>query len=77
MIFNFRPHKCPDPCTKNSIPTNVTVRLAKRALGMDGRRLDRRLIYSRFCPVKTFRPTDVATFTYCIFSVTLSLFYQY
>ncbi|XP_050590494.1 protein mahjong isoform X2 [Bombus affinis] len=67
--FNlFEPHKCPDPCTKNSIPTNVTVRLAKRALGMDGRRLDRRLIYSRFCPVKTFRPTDVATFTYCIFS---------
>ncbi|KOC70220.1 Protein VPRBP [Habropoda laboriosa] len=67
--FNlFEPHKCPDPCTKNSVPTNVTVRLARRALGMDGRRLDRRLIYSRFCPVKTFRPTDVGAFTCCIFS---------
>ncbi|XP_076666057.1 lisH and WD40 domain-containing protein mahjong isoform X3 [Andrena cerasifolii] len=67
--FNlFAPHKCPDPCTKNSTPTNLTVRLARRALGMDGRRLDRRHIYSRFCPVKTFRPSDVGTFTCCIFS---------
>ncbi|XP_017875845.1 protein mahjong [Ceratina calcarata] len=67
--FNlFEPHKCPDPCTKNSTPTNVTVRLARRSMGIDGRRLDRRLIYSRFCPVKTFRPTDVEAFTCCIFS---------
>ncbi|XP_047353955.1 protein mahjong isoform X2 [Vespa velutina] len=68
--FNlFEPHKCPDPCTKNSTPTNVTVRLTRRALGMDGRRLDRRYIYSRFCPVKTFRPTDIdGTFTCCIFT---------
>ncbi|OAD58169.1 DDB1- and CUL4-associated factor-like 1 [Eufriesea mexicana] len=67
--FNlFEPHKCPDPCTKNSIPTNVTVRLARRALGMDVRRLDRRLIYSRFYPVKNFRLMDIGTFTYCIFS---------
>ncbi|XP_028050580.1 DDB1- and CUL4-associated factor 1 [Monomorium pharaonis] len=68
--FNlFEPHKCPDPCTKNSSPTNVTMRLARRALGMDGRRLDRRHIYSRFCPIKTFRPTDVGgIFTCCTFS---------
>ncbi|XP_076637534.1 lisH and WD40 domain-containing protein mahjong [Colletes latitarsis] len=67
--FNlFEPHKCPDPCTKNSTPINVTVRLSRKELGMDGRRLDRRHIYSRFCPVKTFRPTDVGTFTCCIFS---------
>ncbi|XP_070530641.1 protein mahjong isoform X2 [Cardiocondyla obscurior] len=68
--FNlFEPHKCPDPCTKNSSPTNVTVRLARRALGMDGRRLDRRHIYSRFCPIKTFRPTDIGEiFTCCTFS---------
>ncbi|XP_076661247.1 lisH and WD40 domain-containing protein mahjong [Halictus rubicundus] len=66
--FNlFEPHKCPDPCIKNSTPTNVTARLARRALGIDGRRLDRRHIYSRFCPVKTFRPTDVGSFTCCIF----------
>ncbi|XP_066598075.1 protein mahjong [Prorops nasuta] len=68
--FNlFEPHKCPDPCTKNSIPTNLTVRLSRRSLGMDGRRLDRRYIYSRFCPIKTFRPTDVdGSFTCCTFS---------
>ncbi|XP_015592149.1 protein mahjong [Cephus cinctus] len=68
--FNLlEPHKCPDPCTKNSIPMNLTMRLARRALGMDGRRLDRRHIYSRFCPVKSFRPTDVeGTFTCCTFS---------
>ncbi|XP_012270857.1 DDB1- and CUL4-associated factor 1 isoform X2 [Orussus abietinus] len=68
--FNlFEPHKCPDPCTNNSVPTNIAVRLARRALGMDGRRLDRRYIYSRFCPVKSFRPTDVeGPFTCCTFS---------
>ncbi|XP_011866253.1 PREDICTED: protein mahjong [Vollenhovia emeryi] len=68
--FNlFEPHKCPDPCTKNSSPTNVTTRLTKRALGIDGRRLDRRHIYSRFCPIKTFRPTETGgIFTCCAFS---------
>ncbi|XP_032678323.1 protein mahjong isoform X1 [Odontomachus brunneus] len=68
--FNlFEPHKCPDPCIKNSLPTNVTVRLARRSLGMDSRKLDRKYIYSRFCPVKTFRPTDVGgIFTCCAFS---------
>ncbi|XP_051170938.1 protein mahjong-like [Leptopilina boulardi] len=68
--FNlFEPHKCPDPCTKNSTPLNVTMRVSRRPLGMDGRRLDRRHIYSRFCPVKTFRPNDIdGTFTSCTFS---------
>ncbi|KAJ8687973.1 hypothetical protein QAD02_023768 [Eretmocerus hayati] len=68
--FNlFEPHKCPDPCKKNSTPLNVTVRLARRQQGVDGRRLDRRHIYSRFCPVKSFRPLDVdGTFTCCTFS---------
>lgn len=77
-ITRYRPHKCPDPCTKNSSPMNVTVRLARRALGMDGRRLDRRHIYSRFCPVKTFRPTDVGgiAFTCCTFSVNRDLLFQ-
>ncbi|XP_012267581.2 DDB1- and CUL4-associated factor 1 [Athalia rosae] len=68
--FNlFEPHKCPDPRAKNSSPTNLAVRLTRRCLGMDSRRLDRRYIYSRFCPVKTFRPTDIdGTFTCCSFS---------
>ncbi|XP_015439812.1 PREDICTED: protein mahjong [Dufourea novaeangliae] len=63
----FEPHKCPDPRTKTSTSTNATVRLARRALGIGGSILDRRHIYSRFCPVKTFRPTDVGSFTCCIF----------
>ncbi|EZA61461.1 Protein VPRBP [Ooceraea biroi] len=68
--FNlFEPHKCPDPCAKNSLPTNVTMRLARREFGMDSRRLDRRHIYSRFCPVRTFRPNEVGgVFTCCRFS---------
>ncbi|KAK0076783.1 hypothetical protein PV325_004862 [Microctonus aethiopoides] len=68
--FNlFEPHKCPDPRPKNSAATNITVRLTRRPLGMADIRLDRRHIYSRFCPVKTFRPTDVeGTFTCCTFS---------
>ncbi|XP_058802431.1 protein mahjong isoform X2 [Phymastichus coffea] len=68
--FNlFEPHKCPDPCKKNSTPQNFSVRLTRRLLGFDGKLLDRRLIYSRFCPVKTFRPLDVdSTFTCCTFS---------
>ncbi|XP_020297842.1 protein VPRBP isoform X2 [Pseudomyrmex gracilis] len=68
--FNlFEPHKCPDPCTKNSSSQNITVRLTRRVLGMDSRKLDRRYIYSRFCPVKTFRPTEVGgIFTCCTFS---------
>lgn len=66
----YRPHKCPDPCTKNSSSQNITVRLTRRVLGMDSRKLDRRYIYSRFCPVKTFRPTEVGgIFTCCTFSV--------
>ncbi|XP_046626908.1 protein mahjong isoform X1 [Neodiprion virginianus] len=68
--FNLlEPHKCPDPRAKNSSPTNLAVRLTRRSLGMDSRRLDRRYIYSRFCPVKTFKPTDIdGTFSCCTFS---------
>uniref|UniRef100_A0ABD2WU61 LisH domain-containing protein n=1 Tax=Trichogramma kaykai TaxID=54128 RepID=A0ABD2WU61_9HYME len=68
--FNlFEPHKCPDPCKKNSTPQNLTVRLARRQQGFDGMRLDRKYIYSRFCPVKTFRPAETdGSFTCCTFS---------
>ncbi|XP_011314239.1 protein mahjong isoform X1 [Fopius arisanus] len=68
--FNlFEPHKCPDPRAKNSAATNMTMRVARRQLGIDDRRLDRRHIYSRFCPVKSFRPADVeGTFTCCTFT---------
>ena len=57
----FAPHKCPDPRPKNSAPANFITRLSARMStyppfgGPDGGRLDRKLIYSRFRPVKTFR----------------------
>ena len=57
----FTPHKCPDPRPKNSAPSNFLTRLSARMStyppfgGPDGGRLDRKLIYSRFRPVKTFR----------------------
>ncbi|KAK7868719.1 hypothetical protein R5R35_008241 [Gryllus longicercus] len=67
--FNlFEPHKCPDPNPKNSAPLNFTMRMQQRALsitGLDGLRLDRRMVHSRFCPVRTFRLTDEDGFFTC------------
>ena len=57
----FTPHKCPDPRPKSAAPANFVTRLSSRRSvyppfgGLDGGRLDRKLIYSRFRPVKTFR----------------------
>lgn len=71
--FNYRPHKCPDPKAKNSAPTNFAMRVARRSLslaGHDASRLDRKLVYSRFCPVRTFRLSeDDGFFTCCEFLV--------
>lgn len=70
--FNlFKPHKCPDPKAKNSAPTNYAMRVARQSLalaGHDAARLDRKLVYSRFCPVRTFRLSeDDGFFTCCEF----------
>jgi HIV-1 Vpr-binding protein len=56
-------HKCPDPRPKQSAPWNFTTRYMQRQIfapfgGPDGRKLDRRLLYSRFRPIKTFRLVD-------------------
>ncbi len=56
----FVPHKCPDPRPKHSAPWNFTARYARRPFfppfgGPDGRKLDRKLIYSRFRPVRSVR----------------------
>nr|XP_018897865.1 PREDICTED: protein mahjong isoform X2 [Bemisia tabaci] len=59
------PHKCPDPKPRNLIPGNFTMRYCK---GLQSRRLDQRLIHSRFCPVRTFRLSeDDGYFTCCEF----------
>lgn len=64
--FNlFEPHKCPDPKAKNSAPLNFTMRFSK---GLYSRRLDQRLVHSRFFPLKTFRlGDDDVFFTCCTF----------
>lgn len=73
IFLIFRPHKCPDPKAKNSAPTNYAMRIARRSLalaGNDASRLDRKLVYSRFCPVRTFRLSeDDGFFTCCEFLV--------
>jgi len=75
----FLPHKCPDQRAKRAAPLNLTTRLASRSLGFsrggfDAPRLDRKLLYSRFRPVKTFRSSGEEAddtnpqFTCCSFS---------
>lgn len=69
--FNlFEPHKCPDPKAKRSAPINFAMRNVRRSVfpphgGPDGFRLDRRLVHSRFCPVRTFRPAEEDSFYTC------------
>ena len=72
----FEPHRCPEPKSKHSAPTNLAARLSRRAVfaphgGPDGRRLDTRLIYSRYCPMRTFRESveeDATMFTCATFT---------
>lgn len=70
----FIPHKCPDPRPKNSAPWNFTTRFNRRSIntphgGPDGLKLDRKLVYGRYRPVKAFRigkdgpPPDDLTFS--------------
>lgn len=61
----FEPHKCPDPKARNKIPTNFAMRYSR---GIQSRRLDQRLIHSKFCCVHIFRyGDDNAFFTCCDF----------
>ena len=56
----FLPHKCPDKRSRRDAPLNFTARYGRQSYfpphaGPDGKKLNRKLIYSRFRPVKTFR----------------------
>ena len=56
----FAHHKCPDPRPKHSAAWNLTSRMMQRQLfppygGFEGARLDRKFLYSRFRPVRTYR----------------------
>jgi len=80
----FLPHKCPDQRSLRAAPLNITSRLAKKSLyppfgGPEGAKLDRKLIYSRFRPVKSFRAVgddrEDNVFTSCAFSGDSRLLY--
>ena len=75
----FLPHRCPDKRSRREAPVNIYQRVSRRRLippfgGRGGGNLDRKLIYSRFRPTKTFRQSaetdrqDSDSFTCCAFS---------
>ena len=61
QLINFFLHlRCPDKRSKRSAPLNFAARQAAKSVfprfgGPDGGKLDRKLLYSRFRPVKSFR----------------------
>ena len=59
----FAHHKCPDPRPKHSAAWNLTSRMMQRQLftpygGFEGAKLDRKFLYSRFRPVRTYRCSE-------------------
>lgn len=70
--FMYRPHKCPDPKPRSSMCTNFAMRFSNN---IHSRRLDQRLIHSRFCPTRMFHldDDDEGYFTCCEFLVGLLL----
>jgi len=71
----LQPHKCPGQRPSRAAAPNFTARQSKKGLflpcrGRDGSKLDRKLIYSRFRPVKSFleHESDAEYFTSCAFS---------
>ena len=71
----FTPHKCPDPRPKNSAPWNITARLARGSIcppyGLsEGMKLNRKLVYSRFRPVRSIRMEEEDTDNRGIFTST-------
>lgn len=67
--FSCSPHKCPDPKPRNSMCTNFAMRFSKN---IHSRKLNQRLLHSRFCPTRMFHMDDEdAYFTCCEFLVSL------
>ena len=68
------PHKCPEPTKRNQAPGNMAMRISRKEIlpkygGPFGRKFDRKFVYSKFCPVKTFKEAEGAqSFTSCAFS---------
>ncbi|CAG2112664.1 unnamed protein product [Medioppia subpectinata] len=70
----FTPHRCPEPMLRDSAPINMTTRLQRRSIfprfgGLNGSKMDRKFIYSRFRPIRSFRdPESTSSFSSCAFS---------
>ncbi|CAB3371680.1 Hypothetical predicted protein [Cloeon dipterum] len=70
----YKPHRCPEPHDRTKFDNNYAVRYTKKALwppfgGSDGARLNRKLIHSKFCQTKYFKPgNDESFYTSVAFS---------
>lgn len=75
----FTPHRCPEPLNRDSAPLNITTRIQRRSIfprfgGINGSKMDRKFIYSRFRPIRSYRdPESSSSFSSCAFSVSLYL----
>ena len=71
----FTPHRCPEPLNRDSAPLNITTRIQRRSIfprfgGHNGSKMDRKFIYSRFRPIRSYRdPESSSSFSSCAFSV--------
>ncbi|KAH3892821.1 hypothetical protein DPMN_016951, partial [Dreissena polymorpha] len=69
----FHPHRCPEPRCRQSAPLSFTARTLRRLIhprfgGPDGCKLDRKFIYSRFRPLRTYKDTEDDGFSCCTFA---------
>ncbi|KAI1277988.1 Protein mahjong [Halotydeus destructor] len=77
----FTPHRCPEPLNRNSASICMPKRFLQRQIyppygGLNGQMFDRKYVYSKFRPVKTYRDMEGASsFTACAFSYTDSLLF--
>lgn len=77
----FKPHRCPEPLNQHKAPVNCALRMIRKQIqppfgGIDGKKWDRQLIYSKFRPIKTYRdPEGMANYSCCAFSHTNRYFF--
>ncbi|XP_041347553.1 DDB1- and CUL4-associated factor 1-like [Gigantopelta aegis] len=68
----FLPHRCPEPKGWSSAPVCITSRLMRRSVfppygGLDGTRSNRKFIYTKFRPVRTYHDGEDDGFACCSF----------
>lgn len=63
FIISLSPHKCPDPKPRNTMCTNFAMRFSNN---IHSRKLNQRLIHSRFCPTRMFHMSDEEAYFTCV-----------